>query len=152
MQAFPHRYHATATAAPSGDIPLISNDLAPQAIASPAEFEGPGDRWSPETLLTGAVASCFILTFRSIAKASRLRWTALRADVTGTLDRIDKVTQFTGFELNASLDVPEGTSEEAARRALEKAEQHCLISSSLKGPVHLHAEVHRVSAALPLAS
>lgn len=141
MQDFPHRYHAAADAVPNGDIQLTSNDLPALRTASPAEFGGPGDRWSPETLLTGAVADCFILTFRAVARASKLPWDGLHVEVDGTLDRLDKVTQFTGFNVTARLDVPEGVDTAAAERALEKAERNCLISSSLKGAVHLHSHV-----------
>lgn len=144
MQGFPHSYHATADAVPDGDIPLTSNGLPSLRTASPAEFDGPGDRWSPETLLTGAVADCFILTFRAVARASKLPWTTLHCDVTGTLDRVDKVTQFTGFDLTARLDVPEGVNRDLAEKALERAEHNCLISSSLKGAVRLHPEVTSV--------
>jgi hypothetical protein len=38
--------------------------------AAPAEFDGPGNRWSPETLLVGAVPDCFILTL----SAEAARW------------------------------------------------------------------------------
>ena len=109
--------------------------------ASPVEFDGPGDRWSPEALLVGAVADCFILTFRAIAKASRLSWISLDCEVTGTLDRVDRVTQFTRFDMTARLAVPAGVNTEAARHALEKAERNCLISSSLKAAVTLDAGV-----------
>lgn len=141
MQNLPHSYHATADAAPDGDIPLASNGLPSLRTASPAEFGGPGDRWSPETLLIGAVADCFILTFRAVAKASKLPWTALHCDITGTLDRVERVTQFTGFDLTARLDVPDGVDRGTAEKALERAEKSCLISSSLKGAVHLHTQV-----------
>ncbi len=142
MQDFPHLYHATADAVPDGDIQLSSGGLPVLRTASPAEFGGPGDRWSPETLLSAAVADCFILTFRAVARASKLPWGGLHVEVEGTLERIDKVTQFTGFQLTASLDVPEGTDTAVAEKALERAEHNCLISSSLKGAVHLHTHVH----------
>lgn len=116
MQEFPHQYRATAKAAPDGDIPLTSNGLPSLRSASPAQFGGPGDRWSPETLLTGAVADCFVLTFRAVAKASKLPWTALQCEVTGTLDRVERVTQFTGFDLSVELDVPEGRTGRWRRR------------------------------------
>jgi organic hydroperoxide reductase OsmC/OhrA len=149
MQDFPHHYHASTRADAAGDIILASPPLDTLRTASPAEFGGPGDRWSPETLLTGAVGDCFALTFRAVARASRLPWTSLRCDVTGTLDRLGSVPQFTGFDLVAHLDVPEGTSIEQAQKALEKAERHCLVSNSLKGEVHLHTcvEVERSSPA-----
>ena len=55
MQDFPHHYQASARAATDGDVQLTSPRLVTLRSASPAEFGGPGDRWSPETLLTAAV-------------------------------------------------------------------------------------------------
>lgn len=144
MQEFPHQYTVRAAGAVKGDVDLIAERLPTLQSASPAEFDGPGDRWSPETFLVGAVADCFILTFRAIARASKLSWASLRCHVTGTLDRIDHVTQFTQFEVHARLKVPLGSDPTRARRALEKAEQHCLISNSLKGSIHLVAEIEIV--------
>lgn len=143
MQAFPHRYAVTATAAVQGDVELTADLLPALRSASPVEFDGPGDRWSPETFLVGAVGDCFALTFRAVARASKLPWNSLRCDVTGTLDRIERVTQFTAFEIDAHVVVPAGADPELARRVLEKAEHNCLISSSLKGTVHLvpHVDV-----------
>jgi hypothetical protein len=42
------------------------------SCAAPAEFGGPGDQWSPESLLAGAIASCFALTFRFVARAQKV--------------------------------------------------------------------------------
>src|SRR6266542_2954665 len=95
MQIFPHHYTVTAAGGEHGDIELIAERLPTLRSASPAEFDSPGDRWSPETFLVGAVGDCFILTFRAVARVSQLPWTSLRCRVTGTLDRVDRVTQFT---------------------------------------------------------
>jgi organic hydroperoxide reductase OsmC/OhrA len=141
MEAFPHHYVVGGAARDAGDVELTSERLPILRSASPAQFEGPGDRWSPETLLVGAMADCFILTFRAIAQASKIAWTSLRCDVTGTLDRVDRAAQFTQFELRARLTVPDGADAEPARRTLEKAERTCLISNSLKGSVHLLASI-----------
>jgi len=144
MQDFPHHYAVTAAGTVDGDIELGAPRLATMRSASPAEFGGPGDRWSPETLLVGAVADCFDLTFRAVARASRLSWTSVRCEVDGTLDRIDRTTQFTALDIRARLDVPAGTDVDQARRVLEKAEHNCLISNSLKAAIHLETEVHSV--------
>ncbi len=141
MHPFPHHYSVAAIGSADGDVELTADRVSTLRSASPAEFDGPGDRWSPETFITGAVADCFILTFRAVARASKLPWTSLRCAATGTLDRVDRVTQFTGFELQAHLVVPDGTDVDAARRALEKAEHNCLIANSLKGSVRLVADV-----------
>jgi organic hydroperoxide reductase OsmC/OhrA len=120
---------------------LTAERLAPLRSASPAEFDGPGDRWSPETLLVGAVADCFILTFRAIAAASKLSWVSLDCDVTGTLDRVDRITQFTRFDIAVRLVVPADGNVDRARHMLDKAERNCLIASSLKGSVALNARI-----------
>lgn len=144
MQPFPHRYQVTAAADPSSDVMLDSGGVDTLSTASPAEFGGPGNRWSPETMLVGAVANCFILTFRSLATFSRLRWLSLTCEVDGTLDRLGKVTQFTNFEIHAVLQLPEGANEEQAHRLLARAEETCLVTASLKAPAHLDAEVEVV--------
>lgn len=141
MQDLPHRYAVDAEGAVDGDVELTAARVPRLRSASPVEFGGPGDRWSPETLLVGAVADCFVLTFRAVARASQLSWTSLRCDAEGTLDRIDRVTQFTQLDLHARLTVPAGTSADRARRVLEKAEHNCLISNSLKAPIHLETDV-----------
>lgn len=109
--------------------------------AGPAEFGGPGDRWSPETLLVAAVAACFILSFRAIARASKMDWIALQCDVVGDLDKVERVTQFTRFVVRARLEVPAGIRDGKAERLLEKAERACLVTNSLKAPSELDAEV-----------
>ena len=146
MNALPHHYRVRGTGRITGDVQLTADRLTVLASASPAEFGGPGDRWSPETLLVGAVADCFILTFRAIAKGSSLPWISLDCQVTGTLDQVGRVMQFTAFELTAHLVVPAG-DDARARHLLEKAERNCLITSSLKASVALQAKVTIAAAA-----
>jgi organic hydroperoxide reductase OsmC/OhrA len=141
MEPFPHQYGVVAAGSPEGEVEVRSARLPVLGTAAPSEFGGPGDRWSPETLLVASVADCYILTFRGVARASGLAWTALQCDVRGTLDRIDRVPQFTTFTIRARLVVPDGVSEDTARRALEKSERGCLITNSLKANVQLEATV-----------
>jgi len=137
MQNFPHQYLATAIAGKDQAIDIESPGLPSLVSAAPAAFDGPGDQWSPETLLVAAVADCFTLTFRAIARASKLSWSSLRCEVEGTLDRVEHVTQFTEFKVSASLKVPADANQERAQRLLEKAEQTCLVMNSLKAASHL---------------
>jgi organic hydroperoxide reductase OsmC/OhrA len=141
MQNLPHHYAVAAAAGVEGDVALTSPGLTRIDSASPAEFGGPGDRWSPETLQAAAVADCFIRTFKAIARASKAEWVSLSCDVDAVLDRVDKVTQFTEFRLRVVLNVAQGTDEQKAMRLLEKSERACLITNSLKSQSHLDAEV-----------
>jgi len=141
MQPFPHHYDVTATAVPDGDVHLGIDDVPALATTTPREFDGPGNRWSPESLLVGAVADCFVLTFRGLARVAKLPWASLECDATGTLDRVDGVTRFTHVHLHASVSVPPGTDEAAALTVLQKAEDRCLVSRSLNATVHLEPRV-----------
>ena len=141
MQEFPHHYHVTATVNGEDNVEVTSPGLVSLESAAPAEFGGPGDQWSPETLLAAAVADCFILSFRAIARASKFNWISLECTVDAVLDRVEKVTQFTEFHEKVVLEVPEGTDERKAMRLLEKAEHVCLVTNSMKGTRHLDATV-----------
>jgi organic hydroperoxide reductase OsmC/OhrA len=141
MQKFPHRYVVVAAGDTLDDIELASGSLPLLHSAPPTEFDGPGDRWSPETLLVGAVAGCYVLTFRAVARASRVSWTWLRCDVSGTLERIDNATQFTVFDVRARLSIPPTMDARQARQAMERAERQCLISNSLKAAIHLVIDI-----------
>lgn len=126
-----------ASACRRGTVRLTGERLPDLASASPAEFGGPGDLWSPETLLVAAVGDCFALTFRAVAAASKLAWAMLSCSVTGTLDRVERVTQFTAFEVRVELEIAPGSDAELARRVVDKAERHCVVSNSLKASVHV---------------
>lgn len=141
MQELPHHYRVSAVAGPEGDVSLSADRLDSIPSASPIEFGGPGNRWSPESLLVAAVADCFILTFRAVARASKFSWASLECSAEGTLEQSDGTTRFTTFVINAELAVPQGTREEKAYRLLEKAEANCLVTSSLSGTTHLNAVV-----------
>ena len=141
MHPYPHQYTVQAAAGPSGDVPVTSAGLPALATAPPAEFDGPGDRWSPETLLVAAVADCFLLSFRGVARANRFDWHSLECSVEGTLDRVEGRTRFTRMAVRATLRVPAGTDEAKARQLVERAEHVCLISNSLVAERSVEATV-----------
>lgn len=147
MQDLPHHYRVKAKGKPEGDVQLLADDVEAIVSGPPVEFGGPGGQWSPETLLVAAVADCFILSFRAIARASRLPWDSIDCHAEGKLERVDRSMRFTEFTVNATLHVPPGTDEEKAHRILEKAEASCLVTNSMSATRHLNAVVRVSSSA-----
>jgi organic hydroperoxide reductase OsmC/OhrA len=141
MQPYPHNYLVRAAGGPSGTVLVSADGVVDIPTAPPPEFDGPGEVWSPETLLCASVANCFILTFRAIARASKFEWNDLSCRVEGVLERAEGGTQFTRFTTYATLLVPPGTDEAKARKLLEKAEHGCLVTKSLRGAQALVADV-----------
>jgi organic hydroperoxide reductase OsmC/OhrA len=111
MKPLPHSYHVSIASGPGPYAALESAGVTELAAAPPLEFDGPGDAWSPEQLVVGAVASCFVHTFRGVARASKI-------DVTSRTVERPRV-----------------------ERALEKAKHACLVSASLVAPVRLEPEI-----------
>ena len=141
MHPYPHHYVVNVAVATEGDVTLGSPGLANIASNPPPEFDGPPGYWSPETLLAAAVADCFALSFRAVARASKFDWITLSAEVHGTLERVDGTTRFTKFHTKARLTVPAGADAARAKLLLEKAEKVCLISNSLNAERHVEAEI-----------
>lgn len=141
MKPYPHVYAVTAAGGGSGTLELRSAGLPSLVTAPPAEFDGPGDAWSPETLLVGAVADCFILTFRAVARAARFEWSALECQVEGRLERAEGGAQFTAFRTVATLTLAPGTDGAKARELLERSERNCLVANSLRGSRELVVEL-----------
>jgi organic hydroperoxide reductase OsmC/OhrA len=141
MQDYPHHYLVSADAPSHGEISVSSQGLETLASAAPAEFGGPGDLWSPETFLVAAVADCFILTFRALARGSRFEWYSVKCDVDGVLDRVDGVTRFIEFHMSVTLHVSEGADRHKAERLLERSDHVCLVTNSLNAEMLLTTDI-----------
>ncbi|MEN3338129.1 MAG: hypothetical protein V7647_1805 [Acidobacteriota bacterium] len=144
MKPFPHDYAVNVSASPVGDLEMRASGVPVFLTAAPVEFDGPGNRWSPETPLVAAVGDCFVLTFRAVAARMELPWTSVRCEVRGILERKDGLAQFTAFTIHTELMLLPGASAETARRALVKSKDGCLIANSLKAVSRLEMEIETV--------
>lgn len=141
MQGFPHHYLASASGGTEGSVIVSGEGLPDLDTQAPPQFGGPEGVWSPETMLSAAVANCFILSFRAIARASKFEWTSLECNVEGVLDRPERTTYFTAFNIHVILRVPSDERMELAERLLEKAESICLVTASLKSETSLTTDI-----------
>ena len=133
MKPYPHTYSVCAKGTAAGFVPVESPGLPVLTTAPPSEFDGPGDVWSPETLLVAAIADCYILTFRGVARAAKFDWDELKCEVEGVLERVEGVTRFSGYTNHATLTVKAGADHGKAEELLERAERVCLVNNSLLG-------------------
>ena len=141
MKPLPHVYTARLSSGVAGYAMVAALGVPELRSAPPADFDGPGDAWSPELFLMAAVETCFLFTFRAVAQASKLEFSALEVSVEGTVDRKDGATRFTQIVLRPRLTLPAGADRARALRIVEKSEKACLISASLSTPVRLEPEI-----------
>lgn len=147
MHPFPHRYHAQADATPDGVVHVNTEAAVALETTAPPEFDGPPGYWSPETLLIASIADCYILSFRAVARASKLEWQSLAVDVEGVLDRVEGVTRFVRYIVKPRLVIAPAAAESLARSVMEKAERVCLVTNSLSGECELVTAISRSEAA-----
>jgi len=141
MENLPHKYSVQSNSKPDSLVSLESKGLNNISIDAPGEFGGSGKYWSPETMFVASVATCFILTFKAVSRASKLEWLELSCDVDGTLDKDDKKTRFTKLVIKPVLTASKGIDKDRAIRVLEKAEKNCLVTNSLNTECILKAEI-----------
>jgi peroxiredoxin-like protein len=141
MKPLPHRYDTRLRGGPEGYASVSSEGLPDLRCAPPSDFDGPGDAWSPEQLLMAAVETCFLFTLRAVARASKVEFSTLELEGSGTVDREGGATRFTEIVLRPRVTIPAGGDRERTLRVLEKAERACLISASLNTPVRLEPEL-----------
>jgi uncharacterized OsmC-like protein len=149
MTPLPHVYMTRLDGGPHDYATIVSAGLPRLAVASPAEFGGPGDAWSPEHLLLASVQACYLFTLRAVARAMAVSFEALEVEAQGVVDRQAGVTRFTEITLRFKLTLPAEADLDRIALALEKTKKACLISSSLSTPVR--ADVSIVKPGLPPA-
>ncbi len=117
---------------------LSSEGLPALAVATPPEFPGghPGI-WSPEHLFVAAAEACLMTTFLAIAENSKLEYLEYSSEAEGTVEKTDQGYLVTEITIRPRVVVKEASALERARRVVEKAEQRCLISNSMKTRVSL---------------
>ncbi len=113
----------------------------PIYVSTPEQFGGSGKSWNPEQLLLAAIASCYQSTFLYFANKKNIQLNHMECRVNGDVDLVNGSYAFTKLELFATIYPPANTNQDELGAVIKKAEKHCLISNSIKLPVHYHTEV-----------
>jgi len=143
MATFPHVYAVRSSGGPEGPLPVESDGLPTLETNAPPEFGGPKGYWSPETLLTGAVANCLILTFRALAAPRKFPWSKLEVSCNGEVNKTREGLKFTAFRIDAVLTIAADADEAQARALLDNAKKYCLVTASLNAETELRAEIRK---------
>ncbi|TNE80938.1 MAG: OsmC family peroxiredoxin [Gammaproteobacteria bacterium] len=131
MKALPHAYRASTYGTPDTHLISTLENGCTLEVAAPRNFNGPGDTWTPEEMLLGAVANCLALTFKAIASAVHLEWLEIHCQSEGELDKVDHGIKFTRIDSHARLVIASLGDREKAETALLKTERNCFVSNSL---------------------
>lgn len=111
-------------------------------VATPPEFKhGIPGVWSPEDLLVGSVATCFVVTLLAVAERREVPLRRLEVGATGEVtQRPDGRFGFTEVRLAVRLRTDPGLEAEAVAAA-DAAELGCLIAASVDFPIKVDLDV-----------
>jgi organic hydroperoxide reductase OsmC/OhrA len=137
MKPLPHDYDVHLTGGPSGYALLSTPGVPDLSTAPPADFDGPGDAWSPEHLLLASVQTCFLFTLRSIARASHVDFVSLELDAAGTVNRQEGVSHPVHGDRSASTARHRPRDRSGARAAHAREEREAL--SGVGVALHAHS-------------
>lgn len=111
-------------------------------VATPPEFPGGVEGiWSPEHLFVASVSSCFMTTFAAIAEYSKLDFEELTVPATGIMSNESGKFVMSEIILRPKLVIMDEDRKDKALRILQKAEEACLITRSIKTKVKLEPKV-----------
>ena len=125
----------------SGKIGELSSPVLNKTIecATPPEFNGEPNIWSPEHLYAAAINSCFMSTFLAIASNSQLEFESFECKTVIKLELVDRKYLITEAELQPIVKlVNPDTDEEKALRVIDKSSANCLVTNSMKTEIHLN--------------
>ena len=110
-------------------------------VATPPEFGGPENIWTPEDLLTSSVATCIMTSALFFIDRAKIQLRSYKSNATATMDKGPTGLTITGIKIAVTMELDDPTQTAAARKAVEQAEKTCPISNSLKCPVELSLQV-----------
>lgn len=119
--------------------PDLDNNIE---VATPPEFpKGVEGIWSPEHLFTAAVNSCLMTTFLSIAENSKLAYSHFSSSASGKLEMVDGKYMMSEVSLHPIVTIADENERGRAEKVLQKAEQNCLISNSVRSKIIFNPEI-----------
>ena len=111
-------------------------------VATPPEFKGHEGMWSPEDLFVASVNICVMTTFLAVAERAGLAFSSYESVAEGRLELVEGKFQFTAITIKPTITLKAVADTAKAKELIEKAEDNCLISNSMKARVSLEPAIH----------
>jgi organic hydroperoxide reductase OsmC/OhrA len=110
-------------------------------VATPPEFGGPSDAWSPLELLVASLGGCYLSTFLSIADKRAIRVRAFDATATGFVDTTPEGLRFKHIDVAIRTTVEDDMMAKKVMAAKDALKKICPVAAGLNFPVNLEMNV-----------
>lgn len=121
---------------------LLNADGKPAIdVATPSQFGGRDDMWSPLDLLVASLNSCLLSTFVAVAERMNLKFSRYESEAVGEVERVEGVLRFTRMLVQPTITVGSDADVELAKKAIEAAEKYCPVARSLNVEVEVVPQI-----------
>lgn len=110
-------------------------------VATPPEFGGPENIWTPEDLLTSSVATCIMTSALFFIDRAKIQLRSYKSNATATMEKGPTGLVITGITVAVTVELADPSQSEATHKALVQAEKTCPISNSLNCAVELTLQI-----------
>ncbi len=111
---------------------LTAAGRPPLPVASPPEFKGVPNLWTPEDLFVATIEACLMLTFVGVAEKRGLAFKSYDSTAEGLLEWEEPSYRFTRVVVRPRIVLFDSASVETAREVIERAHQTCLVANSVR--------------------
>jgi organic hydroperoxide reductase OsmC/OhrA len=125
--------YTTSASGNSKDVELNLSSPGKESLAvtPPPEFKGPDGFWTPEDLFSASISSCFILTFKSLARFKKMEWESIEVKVEAKLEKTENGLKFTDVIIYPRLTICCSSDIDPYLELLEKTKTDCLVTKSM---------------------
>jgi organic hydroperoxide reductase OsmC/OhrA len=110
-------------------------------VSSLPMFGGAGERWNPEDLLAGTLATCHMLTFLALAAKAGIGILGYEDKAESALITEDRVSRVGEILLQPTIRVAKGTDAAKVEELFQKAHKYCVIANSITSKVAMEPNV-----------
>ena len=131
----------------SGDGPTSGNhhleyeSRAAVEVSAAPQYRGDPTKLNPEELFLGALASCQMLTYVTLAARGGIDVLSYEDDAEAKLAMVERRMRIAGVTLRPRIRIAVGADREKAERLVEGAHQGCFIANSVACPVTIEAAI-----------
>ena len=110
-------------------------------MATPPEFRGHPDIWTPEDLFVASVNCCIMTTFLYYAARMQIELVSYRSTADGTVESRPDGLLFTTVNVEPHVLVASDEDRSKAQEAMERSEKACLISRSANAAIVVRSDI-----------
>ncbi|MGY5870928.1 MAG: OsmC family protein [Candidatus Thorarchaeota archaeon] len=138
-----HRYDMTSNWVKEKIVTVEIQGKKDFEVATPPDFwpESPKETLSPEDLFVASAVSCYGVSLSGVSKRFHAEFTSFNVKASGTLHKGEFGWEFEQITIKPTIIVPTAKDKKRMEKAAERAHHYCVVSNSMKCPVHLDYEI-----------